>query len=233
MEETVKKPISSNEIQSISPKIIKKILNLNHPNVLKIHHLYWDDADQQFFSESECCNLFSLNELISESKISLPIVNSIIPEVLHGLDYLHKQGLVHSDLKLSNILVHNVDQKLIFKIGDLFTVKNDPSPFKTNGGYYTPEITSPEVYLFHSISSKADIWSLGVMLYILFTGQYPFGERRKIAIKDIQDNIKNHKIIGPSLNHILSPYDNFISLCLTSDQEKRPNATDLLEMITE
>jgi serine/threonine protein kinase len=159
-------------------------------------------------------------------------LNLLITQVLEGLSYLHDQGLVHSDLKLSNVLLKKEGTELTFKIGDLFTLKNDPSPFTINGGFFTPEITSPEVYKLKVITAKADIWSFGVMLYILFTGQYPFGERRKITVKEVKRNVKKNLIIGPSLEQIISPYNDFIALCLNPDPQKRPTANDLLKMIS-
>jgi len=231
MIKTVIKLINNDEILRTSTYLIKKILQLEHHNVIKVFNMYKDQSDGQYYAEYEFCNLYSLNELIEQNKIELPLLNLLITQILEGLSYLHNQGLVHSDLKLSNVLLKKEGMELTFKIGDLFTLKNDPSPFTINGGFFKPEIISPEVYKLKVITAKADIWSFGVMLYILFTGQYPFGDRRKITIKEIKRNVKKNLIIGPPLKQIISPYNDFIALCLDPDPKKRPSAKDFLKMI--
>lgn len=134
MIKTVIKLINNDEILRTSTYLIKKILQLEHHNVIKVFNMYKDQSDGQYYAEYEFCNLYSLNELIEQNKIELPLLNLLIIQILEGLSYLHNQGLEHSDLKLSNVLLKKEGMELTFKIGDLFTLKNDPSPFTINGG---------------------------------------------------------------------------------------------------
>ena len=180
----------------------------------------------------DTCNLASLNEMISQAKLPLHMISQMIEDVLKGLNYLHKKQLVHTDLKLSNILAHKETDSISFKIGDLTTIKDELSEFQKHGGYYTPEITAPECYQTGRISGKSDIWSFGVMLYLIFTGNYPFGDRRKIPVSQIIQNITDFKIQSVSFKEILPPYGELIEACLNPNPDARPSSADLLNMIS-
>ena len=91
----------------------------------------------------DASNLSSLNELIEQGKLPVLLVNQMIEDVLNGLNYLHKKNLVHTDLKLSNVLAHKKEDTILFKIGDLTTLKPhlcDPLTFfRTSQKQKSPE----------------------------------------------------------------------------------------------
>lgn len=85
---------------------------------------------------------------------------------------------MHRDIKLENILVKRKGQKFDFKIGDLGQAKSHSgivSVKQTICG--TPLYMAPEVYFGDAYNGKADVWSLGVMLFKLATGEIPFYAR--------------------------------------------------------
>jgi serine/threonine protein kinase len=225
------KTLKNIENQLVTEELMTCIKEFNHANLVKVHDISQDEGDDCYTLEMDACNLASLNELINQGKLPLPLINQMIEDVLKGLNYLHKKHLVHTDLKLSNVLVHKKTNTIVFKIGDLITIKGHLSEFQQKGGYYTPEITAPECYLTGRFLNKSDIWSLGVLLYIIFTGVYPFGDRRKIPIRQVIQNIIDFTVEGVSFSEILPPYGELIELCLTPNPEDRPSAADLLEMI--
>ncbi|MCH7400003.1 protein kinase [Belliella sp. DSM 107340] len=231
MKKNIKKLISEDQLKAIEKSILDIILDLDHPNINSIEKLQLDTSETEAFSITPFCNLTSLNEFIDKYPVSLEMVNVLIWDTLTGLSYLHSKKLVHSDLKLSNILMHKVGKKITFKLGDLLTLKRENTFLKIEGGFYTPEIIAPEVYESGMVTSKMDIWSFGVLLYILFTKKYPFGDRRNIPVSKIKENIKSKSIIGPPLVSVMEPYNHFIELCLSKKPNERPTAKDLLEMI--
>ncbi|WP_439487670.1 protein kinase domain-containing protein [Algoriphagus sp.] len=232
MPKKIRKTLNNTENQLITNKLTTLIKELNHPNLIKVHEISLDEENDNYVLEMDACNLASLNEMINQGKFPIPLINQMIEDVLKGLNYLHKKQLVHTDLKLSNVLAHKEIETISFKIGDLITLKGELSEFQKKGGYYTPEITAPECYQKGRIVTKSDIWSLGVMLYIMFTGNYPFGDRRKIPTSQVIQNITDFNVQGVSLNEILPPYGELIELCLKPNPEDRPTSADLLEMIS-
>lgn len=231
MKKLIKKIITTQELDAIDLSIIDIISNLSHPNINPILEIDINNELEKSFIVSPWCNLASLNDFIEKYQISLRLLQELIFQTLSGLAYLHDKDLVHSDLKLSNILMHKKKDTIIFKIGDLLTLKRELAIIELNGGFYTPEIIAPEVYLSQKVSSKMDIWSLGVMLYILFTKQYPFGDRRSSSISVVKNNILSGKLKGPLFEALPEPFGRFIAMCLTPDPNLRPSANEILEMI--
>jgi serine/threonine-protein kinase 24/25/MST4 len=231
MKKFVKKLIPDEELSAIDLEIKDIFTKINHPNINPIHQIHLSQSGDSSFVFTPFCNLGSLNDFIEKYSVSLVLLNKLIFQTLSGLAYLHSMNLVHSDLKLSNILMHKKKGTIIFKIGDLLTLKRELAIIELNGGFYTPEIIAPEVYLSQKVSSKMDIWSLGVMLYILFTKQYPFGDRRSSSISVVKNNILSGKLKGPLFEALPEPFGRFIAMCLTPDPNLRPSANEILEMI--
>ena len=231
MKKIVKKLISNDQSKAIEKNIVDIISDLDHPNINPIIKIELNANGKAPYLLTPWCNLGSLNDFIEKHKISIELLNKLISQTLSGLAYLHSLNLVHSDLKLSNILMHKEKERIDFKIGDLLTIKKESAKIELNGGFYTPEILSPEVYLSQKVSSKMDIWALGVMLYILFTTQYPFGDRRTSGISEVKNNIVSGNLIGPSFDTLPEPFGRFIAMCLTPDPHLRPSASEILGMI--
>ena len=231
MKKNVKKFISSQQLSAIEKNIIGIISNIVHPNINSVIQIDLRREGKDPYLLTPWCNLGSLNDFIEKYQVSIELLNKLIFQTLSGLAYLHSINLVHSDLKLSNILMHKEEGNIDFKIGDLLTVKKEAAKIELNGGFYTPEIIAPEVYLSNKVTSKMDIWSLGVTLYILFTKKYPFGDRRTSSIAEVKNNILSRNLKGPGFDSVPEPFGQFIDMCMTFDPHLRPSALEILEMI--
>ena len=94
-------------------------------------------------------------------------------QIISGIEYIHKLGIVHRDLKPENVLLEAnkaFDQIKVIDFGTAQTFKQGQNLKETTG---TPYYIAPEV-LKHSYGKECDIWSLGVMAYIILSGIPPF-----------------------------------------------------------
>ncbi len=115
------------------------------------------------------------------SRLEVSVALEIATQIAAGLAAVHKQNLVHRDIKPSNIMVSPVEGgALAVKIIDLGLAKSvneSPSetPISTPGAFAgTPEVASPEQFAGLGVDIRSDLYSLGVTLWIMLTGQAPF-----------------------------------------------------------
>ncbi|DBA77617.1 TPA: hypothetical protein ACH3X1_009416 [Trebouxia sp. C0004] len=139
----------------------------------------------------------------------------IFQQLLIGLDYCHKKGVANRDLKLENLLLDRKDtgSRPLVKICDFGYSKHDVnSPAKTVVG--TPVYMAPEIILAakHYDAKKADLWSCGVILFVLLYGRYPFDatERhyaRKVVTADytIPEQVPVSGECKALVHHLLCP----------------------------
>ncbi len=99
---------------------------------------------------------------------------ALIVQLLCAVNYIHEKGIVHRDLKLENLLYYDdaEDSKILvadFGLSEWILDINEASPICGTPGYMAPEVISEKI-----ISPAADVWSIGVITYILLAGYPPF-----------------------------------------------------------
>lgn len=158
-------------------KEIEVLTLLDHPNILKVLEYFLDDNN--YYVVTELVNGGELFDHIQKIKhFSEEKACTVMIQILSAIRYLHSQGIVHRDLKLENILVDTSNDKddLNIKIIDFgasnFYKKNLNLSLKIGTPYYI----APEV-LEKSYNYKCDLWSCGVIMYILLSGSPPFDGR--------------------------------------------------------
>ncbi len=171
-------------------EIMKKLKSEN--SVLLIETIETSDS---YFIISEYCYM-TLEEYIKKRKNNLSIeeIKEILLDLNKGLKEINDNNIIHRDLKPSNILLSlnksRID-KTCFKISDygLSKLLDDNDSISSNG---TPVTMSPEVLKNQTnlISSKSDIWSLGIIIYYLYFKEYPYNGREYNIIKQIEENKK-------------------------------------------
>lgn len=113
------------------------------------------------------------------------LASKAIKQICRGIRYLHANGIIHRDLKPENLLYYTDEADGLLKITDfgLATHLEDPDDLmKTTCG--TLHYVAPEVLLGHPYSKEVDLWSLGVILYVLLSGYLPFyAEQKKQTYK--------------------------------------------------
>ena len=153
--------------------------SLRHPNVASVLHL--GRTGSSYFYAMEFVEGETLASLIQRSfRLEIKLALEIAAQVAAGLAAVHKQNLVHRDIKPTNIMVSFEQGAVTVKIIDLGLAKavNEPSlsaAISTPGVFAgTPEFASPEQFAGVSVDIRSDLYSLGVTLWEMVTGQAPF-----------------------------------------------------------
>ena len=185
-----------------SNKNLKEIENLkllNHPNIVKLYEYYFDRKN--IYIITEYCEGGELFDKIKERNtyFSEKDAAKILKAVLQAVAYCHSMGVVHRDLKPENILLEGNDFEHI-KLIDFgtSTVINKNKKFNERLGtayYIAPEVLSK------NYDEKCDLWSVGVIMYILLTGEPPFnGKNDDEIIKNVKTQSINYE--SKKLRHV-------------------------------
>lgn len=151
---------------------------LNHPNIVAIHD-FGETPRGSFYFVMEQVEGTDLHRLIRDGELPLAKALDVVRQVCDALEFAHSKGIVHRDIKPANILVDDQGRVKVsdFGLAILLTDSSaEPSPTMTNGVVGTPEYVAPEQRRGDgSVDHRADIYSLGVMLYEMLTGTLPCG----------------------------------------------------------
>lgn len=147
-------------------EILKK---LNHPHIARILDFGFDNKLQKYYFTSEFVSGALLDKACEGRPVE--IVEKLIVQVLRALNYLHSRGVYHFDIKPQNVLVNFKDgQPIEAKIID-FGLAGYASPRKRVG---TPAFMAPEVVQGGHLDGRTDLYSLGIVIYKIFSGANPF-----------------------------------------------------------
>lgn len=113
-----------------------------------------------------------MDRIVNRKYFSEADGKSVIHSILEALDYCHKRGIPHRDLKLENILLKDINDDTSVKISDFGYAKSLDDGLSSLSG--AQEFIAPEVIVDHVNTQISDMWSLGVISYILLTGNSPF-----------------------------------------------------------
>ena len=188
---------SGAQIEEMQAKVLAEariLKNLSHPNIIKLHDI--------FENEREICLVMELVDggelfdyLVDNGPCSEPDARCIMRQLLQALQYLHSRNIVHRDLKPENILLQRSSHaegsssspapptvKIAdFGLAKLVGEKKVTSTFCGTPQYFAPEVLeSRESH--RGYDSACDLWSVGVIMYILLSGSPPFDETRPSAV---------------------------------------------------
>ena len=146
----------------------------DHPNIVKMHEIY--DTPKKLHIVMELVTGGQLLErLATKGLYSEAVTAQCIRSITEALAYCHSKGVVHRDLKPENILLSDDTDDASIKLADFGLSKlynAETEMMFTQCG--TPEFVAPEVMATTGYSEACDIWSLGVMMYIMLCGYLPF-----------------------------------------------------------
>ena len=203
--------------------------NINHPSIVNVTGAAEDK--NYFYMEMEYCPSGDLSHCLWPNKGSNyfeKIIKTVSVQLLQGLKVLHQNGIIHCNLKPSNIII---DEFGNVKICDFKKALNTNTmtmqDIKKNKTAMTPCYTAPELFSENGIYSfKTDLWALGCIMYEMAIGQVPFFEERvnKLIMKIMNDEVNFNK---KQFNQYSMEFMDVLRKLLEKDPDKRPSWGDI------
>lgn len=147
---------------------------LNHINICKFDRLLEDN--EKIYLILELCGPYTLNKYCRKQRLGRleeSEAKTIFYQIIQGVKHIHDAGYCHRDLKLTNILINSNKLVKIIDFGFAYDADRMITEFCGTPSYVAPEIMKGRPHY----GKPVDIWALGVVLYKLLTGEYPFGGR--------------------------------------------------------
>lgn len=165
-------PVAVKRVRDVSLTKIRHLRELNHKNIIKFRGI--SENSNFYYIIMEWCPYGTLHDHIhSGRQLSSTILSDFAQQIATGMKYLHSKNIIHRDLKPSNILLTHHD---VLKISDFGTHKvfNDKQPFTSITYAGTHAYMAPEVIRSEPYSFPVDVWSYGVVLWEILTGDEPY-----------------------------------------------------------
>jgi serine/threonine protein kinase len=169
---------------------------LSHPAIVAIHD--FGQAGGLYYLVMEFVDGSNLRQLIESGKLAPQEALAIVPQICEALQYAHDEGVVHRDIKPENILL---DKKGRVKIGDFGLAKmldRPPGSFTLTDTHQvmgTPHYMAPEqIQGSRTVDHRADIYSLGVVIYEMLTGELPLG-RFEPPSRKVQVDVRLDEVV--------------------------------------
>ena len=201
-----------------------------HPYV--VHLLDHFENGEYIFIVMEYIKGGSLTDYMKSQKFNFTERRAaeLIYQLAKGIKYLHKYGIIHRDLKPDNIMLTEASDKGNIKIMDFGLSKILGKKEKSTDGFGTLTFVSPEVLIRKPYNKEVDIWSLGVILYLMLSGDLPFDDpdddEQKIAKSIVYKEVEfPEEKFGKRSKAVIE----LIKGCLTKDPKNRLKIDEILK----
>ncbi|MCA9489052.1 MAG: serine/threonine protein kinase [Myxococcales bacterium] len=202
-------------------------LSLEHPNLVRAKEVVEDDEGEPILVMEYVAGA-SLDRWLYARDATLEERDRIAAQILAGVGYAHGLGLVHRDLKPGNVLVSDTPEGPVAKVTDFGLAKDEQaaSATRSNIALGTPRYMAPEqIRDAKRVDARADIWSLGTLLYELYTEEAAF---HRDSLADIFIAVVDGKYRDPTELGAPPRVSAAIRACLQGDPALRPETTEAL-----
>jgi serine/threonine-protein kinase len=200
---------------------------LVHPNIVQVFDFGFDERQGQHFIVMEHVPGNSCAELLRDhGRMEVDQAVDVITQACRGLDYAHRNGVVHRDVKPGNLLVSDSD---VVKLADFGIARATDQSSITQAGSVlgTAAYLAPEQARGEEAGPRADLYSLGVVAYQLLTGRLPYeaNSLSELALKQQREPPPAVDEVNPQVPPELA---DAVGMALALDQEERPATAALL-----
>ena len=200
-----------------------------HPNIIKLYDIY--ENESYIYIIMEYCSGGDLLSYFEYHEYELP--ETKVCEIIHKLSmaiyYLHSYGIVHRDLKPENILMTDLSPQADIRLLDFGLSKIIGNEEKCTEPYGTLSFVAPEVLQGKPYDKSVDLWSIGIITFLLLCGYLPFDDKhseREIARQTIQDPVPFEEKIWKRYS---PEAKTFVDGLLQKKPEKRYSIKEVLE----
>ena len=205
---------------------------LQHPHLVGLHEIYKGCTDMAYYIVMEYIRGGELlDRIVQKEYYDEKEARNVCRALFQAIDYCHRHQIAHRDLKPENLLLVSTDDDANVKIADFgFAKKCPPSGFTTMCG--TPSYVAPEIIAQDApYNCQCDLWSLGVIVYILLGGYSPFGDGMMMDERQLFRNIQAgvYEFHDEYWSPVSDSAKDFISKLLQVDPNERLTATQALQ----
>eukprot|EP00026_Physarum_polycephalum_P010832 Phypoly_transcript_11013.p1 GENE.Phypoly_transcript_11013~~Phypoly_transcript_11013.p1 ORF type:complete len:299 (+),score=64.39 Phypoly_transcript_11013:159-1055(+) len=203
--------------------ILKKV---NHPNIIALKELF-DTPDKLYLIMELVTGGELFDKIVEKGSYTEDEASQLVRKIVSAVDYLHNLGIVHRDLKPENLLLKRADNDLEIAIADFGLSKIVGQQMMMQTACGTPSYVAPEVLNASGYGKEVDMWSIGVITYILLCGFPPFyGD----TVPEIFEQIMEANFDYPEeyWGSVTKEAKDFINKLLVVDSDKRMSAVDAL-----
>ena len=201
----------------------------NHPNIIKLYDVF--ENEKMIYIIMEYCEGGDLFSYIEQRNFNIKEERTahIIQQLSTAVYYLHEYGVVHRDLKPENILLRSKGEDSKIKLCD-FGISKILGPGELCADLYgTVSYVAPEILLGKPYNKNVDLWSIGVVMYLLLSGFLPFDDEeseKEIIRQTIEDEVPYTSEVW---KHISNEAKDLLRSLLCKDPEKRVTIKEVLE----
>ncbi len=177
----------------------RAVARLSHPNILPIYDVGFESG-HSYFVMKYVSGHQTLDDFLPDQPLALPTVSHFIEQIAGALDHAHGQNIIHRDVKPSNVLVEN-DWLMLADFGLAKMGVGSQDITKAGTVIGTPNYLSPEQAAGKSIDFRADVYSLGVVLYQMVLGHVPYESETPwgILYQHIHEPVPRPRRLKPDL----------------------------------
>jgi len=222
IKQIAKQHISSNDMKRLSTEI-EIMKKLKHKNIIQLIDVF-DNSSSHLYLVMELVKGGELfDKIVSRGQYSEKDACNIISQIVEAVEYMHQHGVCHRDLKPENLLCSGDDDNELVRIADFGLSKIFESGEELKTACGTPDYVAPEVLECKPYDMAVDLWSVGVITYILLCGYTPFyAETHHELFKKITN--LEYEFLSPEWDDISDSGKDFISKLLVKDPTDRMTA---------